>query len=150
MTAEDVSKIELEIGLALPADYQQVLLRYPFASEGNAYCDELFGDAGYLIDTNRAYREGSFFGQTWPRHYLIIGDDGAGNVYFLDLARESLSVFVADHETTSARNYLAVSEEAPSLGALVQQIRRQQAEAKAEEQEEVERHRNRRWWQFWR
>ena len=62
MTEEGVGIIELELGLVLPEDYKQVLLHYPFAPEGNAYYDELFGDAEHLVYTNRAYREGSFFG----------------------------------------------------------------------------------------
>ena len=148
MTLEDVSNIQLELDLLLPEDYRQVLLHYPFASD--AYYDELFGDASYLVDTNQGYLEGSFFGQTWHSHHLIIGDDGAGNVYFLDLRRESSPVLFADHETTAARHYLAVTEKAPNIEAWVQQIRQQQAEAEAEEKAEVERRQNRRWWQFWR
>lgn len=149
MTPEDVSKIEVELGLTLPVDYQQALLHYPFAPETDAYYYTLFGDAEYLVDANRAYREGGFFGQDWPPHYLVVGDDGAGNVYFLDLVRESSPVFFADHEITSASDSLAVTEEAPNIGAWVQQVRQQQMETDAEEQEEIERHWNRRWWQFW-
>lgn len=149
MTPEDLLEIERSLNVQLPEDYSRVLIQYPFEEGSDPYYYSLFGKPDAIIGDTQSYRINSFFGQEWPPSFLVIGNNGAGNAYYLDLNRPVSPVFEADHEITSARKYLAVSEVASNIEAWVEITRRELEEFEAEERAAEERRRNRKWWQFW-
>lgn len=152
-TAESIRRIEEQLGLIVPDEYRQVLLAYPFERDSDSYQWDLFGDAEAILKENQVYRDMGFFGQKWPDNYLVIGGDGLGNVYYLDLSRRNSPVFFADHEDTSYSQVIEAEEVAPSVAAWVEQIKKEETLFKAEEQERerqsAERKANKKWWQFW-
>ena len=147
--AAGIESVEQALGLVFPAAYKQGLLDYPFARDSHPYRWDLFGSAERIVDENRCRRQDGFFGRPWPAHHLIFGGNGAGNLYFLDLARRDSPVFEADHEVTAARGQLATVEVALSIAAWVDLVRAEEAAFEAEEQARAERRRRRTWWQVW-
>lgn len=109
MTAEDFAHIEAELLVKLPKTYREILQRPEFQGEAGGFL-EFTGDADEVIGLNLEVRRDGFYGAKWPQHYLIIGEDGAGNSYFTDLNRDMPAVFLADHELTTNRRRLVTSE----------------------------------------
>ena len=75
----------------------------------------MFGHMNTIIGENKAYRKIGFFGPPWPAHYLAIGGDSFGNLYFLDLSRGDETVLFADHDAASEFDGIDMYEEAPNL-----------------------------------
>ena len=70
------------------------MLRNPLKGRGQ----EFYSDADEIIKETKCFRDEGFFGLNWPKKYLVIGDDGAGSVYFIDLNQTNSPVYFADHE----------------------------------------------------
>ena len=152
-TTESIRHIEQQLGLTMPEDYYQVLLAYPFERDSDSYDWNLFGEAETILKENQVYRDIGFFGQKWPNNYLVIGGDGLGNIYYLDLSRKDSPVFFADHESTSYSQVIESEEVAPSVAQWVEQIKQEEILTKAEdwerERQYAEQKANKKWWQFW-
>lgn len=84
----------------------------------------MFGHMNTIIGEDKAYRKIGFFGPPWPAHYLAIGGDGFGNLYFLDLSRGDETVLFADHDATSEFDGIDMYEEAPNLAEWITGLRR--------------------------
>jgi hypothetical protein len=143
VTADDLDRVERELGIRLPGDYRALVLAYPteLGSSGPDY--ELLDAPEQLIAINRRLREQGFFGLPWPAHYFSFGGDGSGNEYYLDLHKAPSPVYFADHEGS------VYQEQWPSLQAWLTERLREQAEWEIEEQERARRKAMKRWWQFW-
>ena len=150
MTTDDFEKIEKELSLSLPAAYREALLRPEFQSEAAGF-QEFTGDADEIIGLNLEVRAEGFYGVKWPEHYLVVGEDGAGNNYFTDLNKERPAVFLADHELTISKKRFATSETYETFADFIALTLRLQSEndaAFAEEEAEspvVKKP----WWKLW-
>lgn len=149
MTPEDFARIEEELSLTLPQSYREALQRAEFQTEAAGFM-EFTGDADEVIGLNLEARREGFFGVKWPEHYLIIGEDGAGNSYFTDLKRERPVVFLADHELTTNKCRLVTSEGYETFADFIAVILKLQSDTDAafaeDESPEIKR---KPWWKLW-
>ena len=150
MTAEDFEKIEKELSLSLPAAYREALMRPEFQSEAAGF-QEFTGDADEIIGLNLELRASGFYHVKWPEHYLVIGEDGAGNNYFTDVIKQRPAVFLADHELTISKKRLVTSETYetfPDFIAFILQLQSENDAAFAEEEAETATEKKP-WWKLW-
>lgn len=109
MTHDDVSHLERELGITVPADYRALVTNYPPELYQHAADFDLMDDVAGVTAINRELRSVGCWGITWPSHYFAIGEDGCGNYHCLDLMLSRSPVIFFDHET---RSFI---ERAPSL-----------------------------------
>lgn len=111
---------------------------------------EFSGDADEVIGLNLQVRKDGFYGVNWPEHYLVIGEDGAGNNYVTDLNRDHPAVFLADHELTTNKRRLNTSEGYETFADFIAFIARLQSENDAAfvEPETIE-SKPKPWWKLW-
>ena len=109
MTHEDVSQIERELRITVPADYRALVTDYPPALFQHAPDFDLMDDPVRVVAMNREVRASSFYGGKWPAQHFAIGENGCGDYYCLDLSRSGSPVIFFDHEVRS------FVERAPSL-----------------------------------
>lgn len=103
-------------GFDLRSDYTQVINQYPQElltvvraddgtdSEGLVSTVELMCDLADVLDINQEVRFGSVpdpQGEEfhWPDQVLVIGENGEGDYYGIDLAEEYQGVLFFDHQT---------------------------------------------------
>lgn len=124
-------------------------MRPEFQGEAAGFM-EFSGDADEVIGLNLQVRKHGFYGVNWPEHYLVIGEDGAGNNYFTDLNRDHPAVFLADHEFTTNKRRLNTSEGYETFGDFIAFIARLQSESDAAfvEPETLE-SKTEPWWKLW-
>src|SRR5687768_1468178 len=101
MNDDDIQRIERELEINLPEEYARLLRKDPFV--GGAY--GFYGEADDIVNENLFMRHEGYV-RPWPMTWLIVGDDGAGNDYFLDLDRVPSQVFFLDHELFKDREHL--------------------------------------------
>jgi hypothetical protein len=139
MTEADVTRIESELNVRLPADYRGLLLDPPFAplDEGRVYW--LYDDPDTVIAATRFPLNEFYDGKGWIPSYLAIGETAMGDQYLIDLDRSPSPVFCLSHETHE------VEPDYPDLPAFVAGWNEELATAR--------RHRRPirrgRWWKFW-
>jgi hypothetical protein len=152
VTAEDFEKIEQELSIKLPKTYRDMLLRPEFQGEAAGFM-EFSGDADEVIGLNLEVRKEGFYGAKWPEHYLVIGEDGAGNNYFTDVRRETPAVFLADHELTTNNRRLITSEGYETFADFLSFIAKLDSENDAafaeEEAGEDSSSLRKPWWKLW-
>ena len=146
MTPGDLERIEKELDLVLPRAYREFMQSGEFG-EGDEGTQDLTGVAGEVIELTKDLRTNGFYGAKWPDNYLVIGDDGAVDYYFTDIQKERPAVFFADHELTTNKDRLVISEKDQyqtfsEFWEFIQEMN------EATEQS-FERRKNKRWWQFW-
>ena len=125
-------------------------MRPEFQSEAAGF-QEFTGDADEIIGLNIEVRSAGFYGVKWPEHYLVIGEDGAGNSYFTDVKKERSAVFLADHELTINKKRLVTSETYETFADFIALSLRLQSEndaAFAEEEAETQVEKKP-WWKLW-
>lgn len=116
MTDGDIRRIETALGVTLPASYGRTLRDFPSLGSGPG---GLFTDPDDVIGYTQApLSEGHYDGANWRPSYVAIGDSGAGDLYVLDTAREPAPILWLSHEDH------AITEEAPSLPAFLEECRR--------------------------
>jgi SMI1-KNR4 cell-wall len=139
MTAEDLDRIEREIGLRLPDDYRRAMQSYPFDPRSFAYHDMLPNDAQSIINAN--LEPHYILGDAPPtRDYLWIGCDGGEVSYYLHLRTSPCPVHAFDLETGELTRF------ASNLDDFVTKC----SEIDSEIEEDERRAADRKWWQFWR
>ncbi len=99
MTDTEITHLEQELKVSLPASYRTFLSSYP-ADLALAVGDfELIAEADRLLTMNRELRSKPFYRfPPWPNHLFAIGENGCGDYYFLDLKDRSGAVRFVDHE----------------------------------------------------
>ena len=151
MTPEALACIEQELSVSLPQTYREALMRPEFQGEEAGFQD-FSGDADEIIGLNLEVRQDGFCGAKWPDHYLVIGEDGAGNNYFTDLKKQHPAVFLADHELTTNQNRLVTSETYGTFADFIAFLHRLQSEVAAPadpEERGAESPAVKPWWRFW-
>ena len=108
----EVDVLEKALGVQVPAVYREFLAAYPDSLGRARYSDdtETGGpkDFEMLSSCNRIQRLNQRTRKYWsrsdyaeaplPESYLLIGEDGSGNLYAIDTAESSGQVLEFDHE----------------------------------------------------
>lgn len=106
MTPTDIEKIEKETGLKLPQGYIDIVTHYPAELLDSDAADfGLLDDPDVIIEENISVRKSGYFGEKWPDHYLIIGQNGCGDYYVTNLNSNEFSVGFSDHEVMACNLY---------------------------------------------
>lgn len=146
MTAAELDQIESELDLALPLSYREFMQSGKFG-EGYEGTQCLYGMADEVIKETKSVRKNGFYGVKWPENYLVIGDDGAGNVYFTDVTQERPAVLMAQHELTIGRRRLEIDErdKHQTFVEFWQNLQKWYEETDIA----IEKQNKKRWWRFW-
>lgn len=108
MNEEDLQRIEAQLGRALPRTFRQVMLNFPQElidaatmtdPHGNEFRDEMMisPDAEAILAGIIDREPG------WPATYVVVGANGSGEVYSVDIADEACPVYESGpHNTAGA------------------------------------------------
>jgi hypothetical protein len=118
ISRKDLARIEAELDIKLPTDYIAAVQQNPF----KVGAQEFYGDANEILEQTKWNRDEGFFGLKWPENYLVIGDDGAGNQYFIDVSRTPSPVFFVDHEYAAVDGKWKITEESASVHEWVRRL----------------------------
>ena len=143
MKNHELAVIERELSVRLPEWYCARLLNYPFEKDEM----ELFSDATELIRQNRYNRNKGWFGFPWLDSFLIIGEDGCGNLYFVNLGCSDDRIYIADHDG-GPEPKLALLEQMISSDSIESHINEFFVVRKLVDERRLARI-NRKWWKFW-
>ena len=103
MTEKDIREIETDIGKKLPTSYKSLLLNYPqeLLDEAGKY-QIMFGFILPAIKENiiRINKQATKNGFT-EESRIVIGEDGCGGYYFIDLTDEGIYEFNCDDDPES-------------------------------------------------
>lgn len=143
--------MEQVLDIRLPEDLRQLWLAYP-EDMAAARCDYFSDDPEWLLGQNQMLREdpASFFGMTaWPAHYIVIGEDGNGNAFFVDLQRPG-PVFRLDHAAPDQPALpVAASPAEWILWVRARLAEDEQNAAQLRENEAKRKAAKKPWWKFW-
>ena len=111
MNEEELQRIEDAIGLALPNAFREIMTRFPQAliddatlsdGEGN----EFIGDM--MISPNvEAILAGITHYRSepgWPKNYIVVGENGCGEIYSIDVSQEQCPVYVSSPHNEAGAN----------------------------------------------
>jgi hypothetical protein len=131
VTETDIASLEKNLNLALPEYYRQFLMNFPtqlvetrheFSDGGSEPISnrEFYNRVDQILYFNKDVRAPGTpwneYGGPWPKQYLVIGDDGCGNYWTLNLGAKREAVYFYDHETGRfERQFKSVREFADSL-----------------------------------
>ena len=108
--AGKVALIGRSLNLSLPSAYIDTLVRYPFPRDSDLARVILYADPRKVVDRNNYYRKRGFFGHSWPKHFLVIGDFENGDLIVLDTTRKEPNVLIANHELSSGALDVALED----------------------------------------
>jgi hypothetical protein len=106
MSLSSVELVEKELNVTLPPACVQYLSPFPFAADSFVVWSGLTFDPSGITLSTQQHRANGFFDRSWPAAYLVLGTDGLGNDFFIDLTNEASPVFLADHEASSGATKL--------------------------------------------
>lgn len=102
MTESDIKLIEDTFHLTLPVDYRHLLLHFPVRFSAGTTDESLWDNADALIRRNREVRtDRKSLGMQYhavPDHYFLIGEDGAGWQFLIDVREQPCMVYVMEFE----------------------------------------------------
>ena len=90
LTQDELAHIESEFSIRLPHRYQQFLLTCEFPEEGS----DILLTAAELIEANQDIRSN----EEWNERYFLIGGDGCGNFFCVDVTGGSEAVWIWEHD----------------------------------------------------
>ncbi|MBK7670723.1 MAG: SMI1/KNR4 family protein [bacterium] len=139
MTESDLQTIEERLSITLPGAYRATMLHYSLPPES-------FGTEAMLPDTVEAILDLNMddMAMNGVLSPFFIGSDLGEECYFLDASRADSPVYVYQLETGKHQVLDATMEQ------YVDRIRRDDAEAAADDAAAEMRHLNRKWWEFWK
>ena len=106
MTVDDITAIQDALGFPLPQPYIAVVTNYPAAlADTEAPGFGLLDDADSVIAANNEVRKNGYFGEPWPDHYFIIGENGCGDYYVITTNATEFSVGFVDHEAMECNHF---------------------------------------------
>ena len=94
----DLRRIETQLGHPLPQEFRKVMLKCPRElidaatmadPDGNEFVAEM------MISPNAGFILAGIIGRKpgWPETYVIVGENGCGEVYSIDIADEACPVY---------------------------------------------------------
>ncbi|WP_299215078.1 SMI1/KNR4 family protein [uncultured Aquimarina sp.] len=136
MESKDIKLIEEQLGIKLPEFYISTMLSYPFSKDSWGAEFSLCNNAKRIIDLNGVF--------TPEDKSFSIGSDGGEYYYFIKLNGEE-KVYIFDLEGSDKH----MNIEADSWSEYLIQIKNTHDVLHQEENRELERKENKKWWQFW-
>jgi hypothetical protein len=136
MKSTDIKHIENELGIKLPEFYVSTMLNFPFSEDSWGAEFSLCNDPKHIIDLNGVFDK--------QDESFSIGSDGGEFYYFIKLDGDE-KVYIFDLEGSDVHK----SIEANSWKEYLSQIDKLHDQFRLEEQLELERKKNKKWWQFW-
>jgi hypothetical protein len=94
MQETDITEIERTLDVTLPDNYVRQLLAEPFG-DGR---EDFYECAGEIIRGTLFCRERNLAGGTWRDQWVVIGNVGNGDYWFIDTERETSPVFATSHD----------------------------------------------------
>ena len=98
MNDNDLGRIERELSVTLPPEYRALQLSYPNDLDSDIREHEIFDDAERVIAETKLARSNDFMTSSWQAAYVVIGDSGCGDWYFLDTTQSPAPVRCWNHE----------------------------------------------------
>lgn len=150
MNEADIRRIEQTLNIALPSDYIEILCSYPEAIP-EARELHLSDNPEWLIEQNLYVREvpESFFGKKeWLWEHFVIGEDGNGNCFYLNLKHGSPApIFIMNHDSPDEHDI----ETAPSFESWIPKVRVEMDEYQRNQAclQESRQNLKKPWWKFW-
>jgi hypothetical protein len=157
-----LERVKAELGIELPEEYERLVRDIP-ADIPDAADLDISTDAQWIIQHNADLRADPafFFDRTepWPGYFYVLGEDGNGNAFYLDLRESSASaVYFLDHEQPDTDHIIAATNIPEWLTQVRAHLKEARANAAALEAYEHRRTRRkevalkllRKVWPFWR
>jgi hypothetical protein len=102
MNETDLKRIEEALGRPLPAVFRDVMSNFPQKliaaatltdSDGNEFLDDMMitPNADFII-AGIEYRKQD---PDWPKTYMVVGDNGCGEEFSINISEESCPVFMS-------------------------------------------------------
>ena len=141
-----LERVKEELDVELPEEYERLVREIPPDIPDAAELD-ISVDPDWLIQHNRDLRAdpGFFFDRKkrWPDYFYVLGEDGNGNAFYLDLRESSAPiVYFLDHEQPDTDHIVAANSISEWLTQV--RVRLKEYRANAAALEEYERRRLRR------
>jgi len=136
MIQPEINTIQEKLGIKLPAFYVETMLNYPFPKDSFGEELMLTNSIEIILDYNGAF-------DTKDKCFAV-GSDGGEFIYYIKLNGED-TVYIFDMENSDYHN----SIEATSWQNYLGNINKIHQEIEEDERQEIERKKNKKWWQFW-
>lgn len=96
MTADDLVRIEVALGIHLPVEYKVAMMSIsvPVLRGNSTY--PIFDDHNAIIEENRLLRRGGIGSRQWPNTMFCMGRGGDGWGYALDISSSPVRVHAID------------------------------------------------------
>lgn len=130
MNDADISLIESSLRVSLPEDYKEFLVRH--AEEVRRIKTKLplravlWTDSDEIVSENKLARRLSSMmkigTKPWPKNYLVVGTNGAGDYWFIDVDVSEPGLWFWSHEEENiARHNLTLADYLAELRADAQE-----------------------------
>lgn len=110
MTSEQITKIEAKLGISLPVHYVTFLMNFAGLKKTDTldanffYEDFIYATPEHIIEINEMM--GFHLNDKIVKNKLIIGDNGGGDYYLIDLKDHAdKKVYYLDHEESIENNF---------------------------------------------
>ena len=146
---EELQHIQDELNIEIPQSYWEIMTNFPYPEFAEANIVVTYLKSSYVLEDTQAHRKRGWFDIDWPNHYLVIGETGCGDTYFM-LAGESGPVFLADHEAgPHPVEELEKCKVANTIEEHIKETIDLEIECQEAQRRRAERKKNKKWWQFW-
>jgi hypothetical protein len=128
-----LERVKDELAVELPQEYEQLVRDLAPDLQGAVDMD-ISTDPDWIIQHNRDLRaDPAFFfdrKKLWPDHFYVLGEDGNGNAFYLDLRESSAPVvYFLDHEQPDADHIVAANTISDWLTDLRTRLKQYEANA---------------------
>lgn len=97
MSEEDLDAIEAALELVLPTEYRRTLRELPLDLDPDVRAHELYDSHRRVIEQTLHHRSNG--GDDWKHEFVVIGDSGCGDVYYLDASELPAAIYCLSQET---------------------------------------------------
>lgn len=106
MTLNDIDTIQKKLKITLHQGYVDLVTNYPENLINTEAPDfALLDTPEELIKLNIEVRKNGYFGEKWPEHYFIIGQNGCGDYYVTNHESKNFAIGFSDHEIMECNPY---------------------------------------------
>lgn len=99
MSDEELDAIEAALGVVLPTEYRRTLRELPRDLDPDVRSHELYDSHQRVIEQTLRYRIDGPGDGGWKHEFLVIGDSGCGDIYYLDVNELPAAIYCLSHET---------------------------------------------------
>ena len=101
MTNDELDQIEARLAISLPPEYRQFAANYPADLDADIRAHDIYDRAETVISATERLRLRPIPEMPWSDSYVVIGDSGCGDWYFLDLDESPAPLKWWNHETAA-------------------------------------------------